>query len=281
MQNHSNRHSRATPESVSSPESVTLSIDNLTVSYGTRKVLSNATITPVETGTIAGIIGPNATGKSTLLKTIAGIKKADDGKVTLSVNGQALSSKAKKSAIGYVPQDFLSSAALTAFESVLIAARRHTSTHNRLLLSIGKEPLHAVAAVLERLGITHLSDRYIGELSGGQRQLIAIAQMLVRQPAVMLLDEPTSALDLRHQVELLQTIRHEVATRSCLALVAIHDLNLAARYCDYLIVLSGQHIAAEGRPKDIISSELLEEVYGFRARVLDDQGTPVVSPVVS
>ena len=132
-------------------------------------------------------------------------------------------------AIGYVPQDLLSSATLTAFESVMVSARRRGVDR--------WDPLERTADVMDRLGITHLSDRLVSDMSGGQRQLVAVAQMLVREPSVMLLDEPTSALDLRHQVELLQLICDEVRGTDRVALVAIHDLNLAARYCDELLVL--------------------------------------------
>ena len=95
----------------------------------------------------------------------------------------------------------------------------------------------------------------------------------------MLLDEPTSALDLRHQVELLKLVRAEVASRSSLALVAIHDLNLAARYCDELVMLHDGHVVAQGSPADVLAPDLLARVYGIRARVLDDEGVPVVCPI--
>ena len=133
--------------------------------------------------------------------------------------------------------------------------------------------------MLERLGITHLASRYVHELSGGQRQLVAVGQMLVREPEVLLLDEPTSALDLRHQVELLQLIRREVSHNDSIALIAIHDLNLAARYCDQLIVLHRGRLMAQGQPSEVLTPGLLEEVYGLRAKVLDDSGTPVICPV--
>ncbi|MDU4704328.1 MAG: ABC transporter ATP-binding protein, partial [Corynebacterium sp.] len=142
----------------------------------------------------------------------------------------------------------------------------------------GSEIEHT-AAVLRKVGIEHLADRFVGELSGGQRQLVAVAQMFVRDPEVMLLDEPTSALDLRHQVELLQLVRAEVASRSSLALVAIHDLNLAARYCDELVMLHDGHVVAQGSPADVLTPDLLARVYGIRARVLNDGGVPVVCPI--
>lgn len=245
--------------------------DNLTVSYGRTTILHSLSFGPLEPGNVVGLIGPNAAGKSTLVKTIAGIKEPAEGSVTLSVDGAELVGKQKVQAVGYVPQDLLSSASLTAFESIMVSARRRGDA--------SWNPLDRSAAVMERLGITHLADRLVSDMSGGQRQLVAMAQMLVREPDIMLLDEPTSALDLRHQVELLQIVCEEVHGSNRLALVAIHDLNLAARYCDELLVVKAGRVVAHDIPHAVLQPDLLEEVYGIRARVLDDGGLPVVCPV--
>ncbi|MDN8604628.1 ABC transporter ATP-binding protein [Corynebacterium ureicelerivorans] len=245
--------------------------DNLTVSYGRTTILHSLSFGPLEPGKVVGLIGPNAAGKSTLVKTIAGIKEPAEGSVTLSVDGAELVGKQKVQAVGYVPQDLLSSASLTAFESIMVSARRRGDA--------SWNPLDRSAAVMERLGITHLADRLVSDMSGGQRQLVAMAQMLVREPDIMLLDEPTSALDLRHQVELLQIVCEEVHGSNRLALVAIHDLNLAARYCDELLVVKAGRVVAHDIPHAVLQPDLLEEVYGIRARVLDDGGVPVVCPV--
>lgn len=245
--------------------------ENLTVSYGRTTILHSLSFGPLEPGKVVGLIGPNAAGKSTLVKTIAGIKEPAEGSVTLSVDGAELVGKQKVQAVGYVPQDLLSSASLTAFESIMVSARRRGDA--------SWNPLDRSAAVMERLGITHLADRLVSDMSGGQRQLVAMAQMLVREPDIMLLDEPTSALDLRHQVELLQIVCDEVHGSNRLALVAIHDLNLAARYCDELLVVKAGRVVAHDIPHAVLQPDLLEEVYGIRARVLDDGGVPVVCPV--
>ncbi|AIL96657.1 ABC transporter ATP-binding protein [Corynebacterium ureicelerivorans] len=245
--------------------------ENLTVSYGRTTILHSLSFGPLEPGKVVGLIGPNAAGKSTLVKTIAGIKEPAEGSVTLSVDGAELVGKQKVQAVGYVPQDLLSSASLTAFESIMVSARRRGDA--------SWNPLDRSAAVMERLGITHLADRLVSDMSGGQRQLVAMAQMLVREPDIMLLDEPTSALDLRHQVELLQIVCEEVHGSNRLALVAIHDLNLAARYCDELLVVKAGRVVAHDIPHAVLQPDLLEEVYGIRARVLDDGGVPVVCPV--
>ena len=245
--------------------------ENLTVSYGRTTILHSLSFGPLEPGKVVGLIGPNAAGKSTLVKTIAGIKEPAEGSVTLSVDDAELVGKQKVQAVGYVPQDLLSSASLTAFESIMVSARRRGDA--------SWNPLDRSAAVMERLGITHLADRLVSDMSGGQRQLVAMAQMLVREPDIMLLDEPTSALDLRHQVELLQIVCEEVHGSNRLALVAIHDLNLAARYCDELLVLKAGRLVGQDTPPAVLTPDLLEDVYGFRARVLNDAGVPVVCPV--
>ncbi|MCP1387434.1 ABC transporter ATP-binding protein [Corynebacterium sp. TA-R-1] len=229
------------------------------------------TFGPLEEGKVVGLIGPNAAGKSTLVKTIAGIKKPSDGTCSIVVDGREVTGKSRTTAIGYVPQDMLTTASLTAFESIMVSAKRRGAADF--------DPVAATADIMERLNITHLADRMVSDMSGGQRQLVGVAQMLVRSPSVLLLDEPTSALDLRHQVHLLDIIRNEVAGTNRLALVAIHDLNLAARFCDELLVVKAGRVVALDTPAAVLNPELLNEVYGISARILDDAGVPVICPV--
>ena len=257
-----------------------LALEDIHVHYGKYPVLKGVTATGFTPGSITGLLGPNAAGKSTLVKTIAGIQGASSGTCHITHNGEELTGSARREAIGYVPQDLLSSASLTAFESILVAARKSSSAQVSVNgTSQAKAAQKRAAAVMGRLGITHLASRHVHQLSGGQRQLVAVGQMLVREPEVLLLDEPTSALDLRHQVELLQLIGREVRRNDSVALIAIHDLNLAARYCDRLIVLHQGCLKAQGQPAEVLTPDLLEEVYGLRAKVLDDDGTPVICPV--
>lgn len=249
-----------------------ISATNLTVRYGRTTIIDDMTFGPLDDGKITGLIGPNGAGKSTLVKTLAGINKPSEGSADIVVDGRTLSAKERVQAVGYVPQDMLSRATLTAFESVMVSARRRGEGTNNALEN--------TAAVMHRLGITKLSDRMISDMSGGQRQLVAVAQMLVRSPRIMLLDEPTSALDLRHQVELLQIIQDEVRGDDRQALVALHDLNLAARFCDELLVIKDGHAIAKGTPAEVLTPELLERVYGISARIINDAGVPIVCPVL-
>lgn len=252
---------------------VFLDVNDVAAGYGKRKVLRGASIRTLKPGTVTGLLGPNAAGKSTLMTTLAGIRKPMSGEIVLTRDNERVIGSELREVVGYVPQDLPASASLTAFESVLVSGRRAGRLRVR-----GSEIEHTAVA-LRKVGIEHLADRFVGELSGGQRQLVAVAQMFVRDPEIMLLDEPTSALDLRHQVELLKLVRAEVASRSSLALVAIHDLNLAARYCDELVMLHDGHVVAQGSPVDVLTPDLLARVYGIRARVLDDEGVAVVCPI--
>lgn len=256
---------------------VRFTVDDLTSRYGRRTVLRGVSLDldSGEHGKVVGLLGPNAAGKSTLIKTLAGVKKPAAGHLGLTVADTTIRGQSLRRAIGYVPQDLPSSAALTAFETVVISARGASSW------SVSDQVLHRAEAALVRLGIEHVAHRSVAELSGGQRQLVAVAQALAREPEVLLLDEPTSALDLRHQISLLTEVRSVVAERDCLAIVAIHDLNLATRYCDELVVMTGGQVVATGEPADIVDEELLRAVYQVDATVLTHDGVPVVSPHVS
>ncbi|WJY90732.1 ABC transporter ATP-binding protein [Corynebacterium confusum] len=248
-----------------------ITVDNLSFRYGRHIILDGISFGPLKEGRVTGLLGPNAAGKSTLLNTIAGLKQPAGGRVHLTRGETELSKKERRTAIGYVPQDILSTASLTAFESLMVTARR---SHRP-----GVEPVQASADTLELLGITYLADRLVSQMSGGQRQLVSVAQVLVGNPDILLLDEPTSALDLRHQIKLLKVVRSTVANSARQAVVAIHDVNLAARYCDDLLVIKGGKALAHGTPTEVLTPELIAQVYGIEATILDDAGTPVICPV--
>lgn len=247
---------------------IELSIDNLCTSYGKNQVLQNLTIEPLSEGKVVGLLGPNACGKSTMLKTIAGVHRQNSGTIALTVNGSHVDSKKRFTQVGYVPQDLPHSAALTAFETVLVSASRNTSHAEAETLA---------AKMLCDLRIAHLASRYLSELSGGQRQMVALAQMLVSAPEVMLLDEPTSALDLNKQLFLLAEVQRRVRANGSLALVAIHDINLAARFCDELVVMKDGRIIAQGTPKTLLTPELLHEVFDIEATILEHDGVPIIA----
>lgn len=262
---------------------MSLVVEDICVRYGRRQVLENVTIPEIPAGHVVGLLGANAAGKSTLIKTIAGVLKPASGASRVLIDGRELKGREHRNALGYVPQDLLATAALTVFESILIAGGSEGGSLRLRGGGVARAGslADAAAAVLAEVGIEHLAHRYLSELSGGQRQLAALAQMLVRNPHVMLLDEPTSALDLKHQVHVLELVRRRAREHGAVGLVAIHDLNLASRYCDQLVVLNQGTIMTCGAPCDVVCPTLLEAVYGFQARVLDDAGVPVVCPVAA
>ncbi len=236
---------------------MTLAIKNLNFSYANKPVLHDISVDGFQPGQVTALIGPNATGKSTFFRCVAGLLKTKGA--SISVDG-AEQARAKRSDwnrnVCYMPQLFSSNAALTVFDVVLLARKNLKGKR------VSDDDVGAVAGVLEKLNISHLSEFYVGDLSGGQQQIVSIAQAIVRDPALFLLDEPTSALDLRHQLEIMTIIREETRARGVVAIVALHDLNLAARFADHVVLMRQGKIILSGKPEDVLSSPELAETYG-------------------
>lgn len=243
---------------------VSLTLHDLGASYGRARVLDGITTGRLEGGCLTAIIGPNAAGKSTLFKRIAGLIKGDG---TITVEG----AKRGRDGICYMPQDTGANAVLTVYESIVLASRQNAGWR------VGEEDLAAIDRLLESLNIAALAFRNLGELSGGQRQLVSIAQALARDPEVLLMDEPTSALDLHRQVEVLDFMRKLAVRRGMAVLIAIHDLNHALRYCEQTLVVSGGRLIAAGRTSDIVTADMLHDIYRIDARIETcSQGLPHV-----
>lgn len=259
-----------------SPFCAGLSTQGLSMRYGARNVLSNIDLPTVAAGTVTALIGPNAAGKSTLLRGIAGLHQAS-GRVML--NGQDLNRQPqveRAQQIVYLPQSLPERTRLCAFEAVLSAAM---AGHRGSGFSPGRPSaavLQGVEKVLTDLDLTALADRPVDALSGGQRQLVGLAQALVRQPRVLLLDEPTSALDLYHQCQVVEAITRETRERQLITLVVVHDINLALGFSDQVVVLHNGQLAAAGPALEVINEQLLREVYGVNARLEQVRGRPLV-----
>ena len=242
----------------------------LCFAYGSTPVLTGVNL-KIGPG-ITAIIGPNAAGKSTLLKCLCGLLKPR-GRVCL--DGHELSRlKAEELTrlVSYLPQELSTRAALTVFEMVLLGRLY------QLGLRVRPEDICCVEQLLEELGLATLSDRYVSELSGGQVQMVAIAQALAREPTVLLMDEPTSSLDLRHQFEICTRIRELTVSRGISTAIAVHDLNLAARFADTICVLQNGMIRCFGTPSKVLTEEMIASVYGVVARVSpDEQCRPVAT----
>ncbi|WDZ80118.1 ABC transporter ATP-binding protein (plasmid) [Ensifer adhaerens] len=243
---------------------VSLSLDNVGANYGRRTVLSDVNTGVLRGGGLTAVIGPNAAGKSTLFKRIANLTSGP-GTVHLSdtVKGPE--------GICYMPQDTGANAVLTVYESVLLSAKQGSGW------KVKDAELSEIDRVLGELRIADLAFRGLGELSGGQRQLVSIAQALVRKPEVLLMDEPTSALDLFRQIEVLDFMKRLSAQSGMAVLIALHDLNHALRYCDDTIVISGGSVLASGPTHEVITADMLRSVYRVEARVeACSMGRPVV-----
>lgn len=235
---------------------MTLFAEHLSVQFGTRQVLHDTGFDALHPGQLTALIGPNAAGKSTLFRSIAGLIKPRTGTVTLGdQNLGKLSTKARLERICFMPQFFTASAALSVFDVVLMAQKQLTGWR------VTQADMVAVAQNLQAAGIGHLADANIGELSGGQAQMVSVCQALTRRSDVYLFDEPTSALDLRHQLDVMMRIRTAMQERNTIGVVALHDLNLAARFADHLILIGNGKILAQGAPVDVLSDPLIAQTY--------------------
>lgn len=253
-----------------------LTVQGVSFGYGDHHVLRDATLGTLEAGTVTALIGPNAAGKTTLLKCMAGLLPCGG---TVALDGaevRKLPLDRLTHQVVYLPQETVVPGVLTVFESVLLARQRTASWR------VGDADLADVTDVLARLELQHLAKRYLNELSGGQRQMVSIAQALVRRPRVLLLDEPTSSLDLQHTLEVLHLVRRLAAEADTAVVVAVHDLNLAARFTDRVAVLAGGRVLAHGTPQQVLTPDLLRHVYGVEALVhAAHDGVPQITPLAS
>jgi len=238
-----------------------LELRRLSAGYPRRPVLEGLDLERIAPGTLVALVGPNAVGKSTLLKAIAGLRPVR-GQVLLDGTDLAtLTPRERLRRVGYLPQALPQASSLVAYEALLSALRASRGDWS------GAQREAAIARVFATLGLEALALRPLNELSGGQRQMIGLAQVLARAPRLLLLDEPTSALDLRWQLQVLQAVRAQVAEGRTLAVIAVHDLNLALRFCDRIVVLGQGRVLAAGHPAEVLTPALLQAAYGVRARV--------------
>ncbi|MGX1497489.1 iron complex transport system ATP-binding protein [Labrenzia sp. MBR-25] len=234
---------------------VTLQLKDLGARYGSTLTVEGVSTPVFSGGELTAVIGPNAAGKSTLFKRIAGLLRGP-GEVVLEGNKAA-----PRDAIRYMPQDTHANAVLTVYESVLLAAKQGEGWR------VKDAELVEIDQILKALQIDGLAFRNLGELSGGQRQLVSIAQALVRRPEVLMMDEPTSALDLYRQVEVLNFMRDLARRQGTLVLIALHDLNHALRFCKNTMVIADGRLMAAGPSEDVITSSMLRDIYRVEARV--------------
>ena len=235
-----------------------IEIQEITLAYGERLVLREISL-EVRAGEVVGIVGPNGCGKSTLIKGITRVLSLSSGHIF--VDGEditKLSTGELARLIAVVPQSPLLPEVFTAFELVLMGRTPHLG----FLQYEGQKDVFIAMRSMELTDTQYLAERRVGELSGGEKQRLTIARALTQEPKVILLDEPTAHLDINYQVEILDLITELCAKQGLTALVALHDLNLAAQYCDRIIMLHNGRIHAEGSPREVITAQNVREVYG-------------------
>lgn len=243
-----------------------LQAEAVCVRYGVRVAVDCVSL-EARPGEVLAVLGANGSGKSSLLRALAGVQ-AHAGRITWD------GSAAPAGSIGYMPQDTGARVALTAFEVVLLGRMRS------LAFRPGPADLAAAEAAMREIGVADLAARRIGELSGGQRQMVLLAQVLAGNPRVLLLDEPTGALDIAHQLHVLDLLRTATRARGLTTIAVLHDLNAAARFADRVAVLHTGRLVGTGLPGDVLCPAMLEPA--FAVRVAIDQGSdghPVVLPL--
>jgi iron complex transport system ATP-binding protein len=240
-------------------------IDSVCKDYDQKRVLDTISFS-LGNSEIVALVGPNGSGKSTLIKTIAGVHSQTSG--TIGIDGSDIRKMdpidlAKM--IGYVPQHFTYTLYSTVFETVLLGRRQH------IKWSVSDEELSRVQHSLDALEMGHMAGNYMDQLSGGERQKVFIARALAQDPKLFLFDEPTSALDIRYQIEVMETMREITWERGAGMIIAVHDLNLAYRYADTVVVLNDGKMAGYGKPQEILTPACISKVYGVDAFVVDNE----------
>ncbi|GAA2976045.1 ABC transporter ATP-binding protein [Streptomyces fulvorobeus] len=253
-----------------------LSTHGLDLRYGDRVVIGGLDLA-LPGGAITAIVGPNACGKSTLLRGLTRLLAPSGGSVTLDgADIHRMSARALARRMGLLPQQPVTPDSITV--ETLVRLGRYP--HQRLLSPWSKADQGAVEEALERTGTTALRDQPVDQLSGGQRQRAWIALALAQDTELLLLDEPTTFLDLRHQLDVLDLVAELHAEAGRTVVMVLHDLGQAARYADHLVVLKDGALAAAGAPADVLDAELVRSVFEVDCRVIPDPetGTPLVIP---
>ncbi|MET7952157.1 ABC transporter ATP-binding protein [Micromonospora sp. NPDC005324] len=249
----------------------------VTLGYGDRTVVDALDLDVLDGG-VTAVIGPNGCGKSTLLRALGRLLAPSAGAVLLDGRRiDRLPSREVARELGLLPQAPVAPEGLTVAD--LVARGRHP--HRSLLRQWSRDDEAAVTEALAWTGVADLAERPVDELSGGQRQRVWLSMALAQGTDVLLLDEPTTYLDVAHAIEVLDLVDRLHADRGRTVVMVLHDLTLAARYADQLVVMSQGRIAAAGEPTEVLTADVVREVFGIRASVVPDpvSGRPLVLPI--
>jgi len=248
-----------------------LQITDLSVGYRNRPVLHGVDLGQIDPGTVLGVLGQNAAGKSTLLKALAGQLRFGGAARFGGRSIGGLTPLRLGGIVGYLPQTPPQPTGLLVYEVMLGTLRACAPG------LVGREIERRIETAFAQMNLTPHAMDPVEALSGGKRQLLGLATVLARRVPVLLLDEPTSALDLRWQIETLTTVREEARGRGAIVLVALHDLNLAMRFCDRVAVLGDGTLLASGPAEATLTTSLLRRAYGIDARLeRSSKGEPII-----
>ncbi|GAB3598661.1 ABC transporter ATP-binding protein [Microbacterium tumbae] len=243
-----------------------ITAEGVSVRYGRTLAVDAADLVAPDSGTL-GLIGPNGSGKSTMLRAILAAIRRDGGRVVVDEDPiESLTPRRRAERIAVVAQEEPSGLPLTAWDSVLLGRSPRLPGWSRYR----EIDERAAADAMARAGVAALAGRSVDELSGGERQRVLIARALAQEAGHLLLDEPTNHLDVRYQHEILALVHGLPLT----TIVVLHDLNLAARYCDELVLLARGAVVARGAPGEVLVPEVLQPVYGIDMRRIDFDGVP-------
>lgn len=250
-----------------------ITVEGLSFSYGQTQVLREITF-QVSRGEIVCLVGPNGSGKSTLIKCIASLMKKHSGRIFYDdVDSRQLHPRERARRIGYMSQTATLCFSTTVFETVLMGRRPHSSWHS------SRKDIRVVAGILKQMDLEKNALHKVNSLSGGQQQRVFIARAIAQEPQALLLDEPTSALDIAHQMDCMDSIRHLARSRKISVIMILHDLNLAARYADRIIMFFQGRIHAQGSPNEVFTTGNMETVYGVTASIQKENGVVSILPI--
>ena len=256
----------------------TLELRDLSAGYAASPLVLRQISLQVQPGEMLALIGPNGAGKSTVLRVASGLLTPRTGHALLDGHAlEALSPRTRARQIAVVPQDGPVPSGLYVREMVSLGRTPYT----RLLLGPTSTDRHAVEWAIHAVGIESLADRFLDELSGGERQRVILGRALAQQPKLLLLDEPTANLDLHHQVAMLELVRSLAREQGLAVLAAVHDLQLAALFCDRVALLNQGQIVSQGTPEVVLTAPLLLETFGQRVVLAPHptHGVPLVAVV--
>lgn len=250
-----------------------ISIDELEFAYSEVKILNGIDL-KIESGECVSLLGPNGTGKSTLVKCILGLLNPDQGIIRVdNKNIKKISRKDLAQRISYVPQKTDSFFSLKVFDMVLLGRKPYVKWRNT------SRDRNIALEAMKMLNIDHLAMKNFSELSGGQQQKVVIARAIAQEPNILVMDEATSNLDIRHQLEVMEIVKELSIKRGITSIMIVHDLNVAARYSDKIVIMNKGKIVASGAPNDVLVKDNIASTYGVEVNIGKVENSPCIIPL--